>query len=182
VKSEIVGTSSPLGLAAFHGSDPNESLDLDAIGDKQLTPRKKLPFVSRSKRRSNGDNSVRESTNESCHAEEADPLASYGLSTHTPVARTALISALRPLSTNKQILPRATDERLPKRRRIASEMSIDELAEDGGDFSISEKVSEKVNTPGISRRLNNLLEKPSAAKKIISRDLVTSSGEQLDFP
>ena len=179
IKTEIIPSSSPIGLAALYGLEPNESLDLDAIGDKQLTPRKKRPFVHRSKGKSNRDASVQGSVRESRHAEETDPLASYGLSTHIPIARNVLsprVSALRPLSTNKQILPRATDERASKRRRIASDLSIDELADDGENFSISEKGSEKFHTPEFTRLLNNLLENPSVAKKTISRDLLTNSG------
>jgi hypothetical protein len=169
VKIEII-SSSPLGLAALHGLDVDEGLDLDEIGEKQSTPRKQKPDLLLRSQLTPLDNSPvsRRRTGSRITDESDDELESDCVSNQKSVNKPVLGksgSALRPLSTNKQILPRALDERAPKRRRLISDLAIDELAEDGGNFPASDEV---LDTPTLTNRLGNLLSKPTPPKRILS--------------
>lgn len=153
VKIEEI-TSSPLGLAAFHDLAPGDSFDLDEIGEKQDTPQKRKAELARRKQ-----SKLQEVKRDQAAASSRTPSSKFA---------PAVCSALRPLSTNKKSLPRTTDERAPKRRRITSDLAIDELAEDGENSPTLQKGCQKVHSPEFASRLNNLLVQPGPSKQLLN--------------
>lgn len=170
VKIETI-SSSPIGFTAVISLD--ESIDLDDIGDKQVTPRKGRPFLQQSHRtgsslakmaqneRQSQDYSHSDRLNDSGQVSQATPTH------HTGVSRTS--SALQLRSANKQILPRTSAERPPKRRRIISDKAVADLIEDGQLIQSVEKSSHKRNTPTPeqARLLGDLLAKASPPKQLL---------------
>lgn len=181
IKIETI-SSSPIGLAAFHGLDQSESIDLDDIGDKQITPRKQRQSIGRmSGARPYGAYSARQDGNDNQdHDDLSDIIEGEQVFQETPVprARRPVNSALRPLSANKQIMPRTSENQAPKRRRLTSNKAVEELAEDGENLRPIEKTSRKRDTASSAERLGDLLEKPTPPKHAISqarRSVLTKS-------
>jgi len=170
VKVEEILSSSPSGLHTFPESD---SIDLDDIGNKQMTPRKHRPhallkapsILLLSTKFPHNPNSNPRPGNQIIRVLGNGIVSSRSSNLGTTPKRND--SALRQLSTNKQILPRATDDRAPKRRRIASDQAIADLMEDGENVrSIHE--SSKAPNEEIGGRLVTLLEKPTPPKITLS--------------
>jgi len=172
VKVERIN-SSPIGIAAMYHM--NESIDLDDIGEKVDTPKKQRRMLELSRQASrisyasNGSDSQRTrntpSQSQSNLATELVPEASQETPTRQAGgSRTG--SALQPLSTNRQILPRTSDDksRAHKKRRIVSDEAIGELGEDGPD---SQKTPRRTANGG-AERLVGLLSKPSPPKRVLS--------------
>jgi len=152
VKVEEIISSSPLGLRALL---ENDSIDLDDIGDKQMTPRKQRPFVL-----NKAPSNWLPTSNNTQH-----PSHGHNLNTKSHTKRNE--SALLPLNINEQILPRATDDRKPKRRRITSDQAVADLLEDGENIRTTNKLSNNRNQ-NIDGRLNNLLEKPTPPRRTLA--------------
>ncbi len=175
VKVEVV-TSSPIGLTGFQNLFPQESMDLDEIGEKMNTPKKRRQAMPASHN-------------------ECDPTAYQRLPAQLVQAvrlergennaqSEGYPSALQPSSSNKMILPRTSgNERESKRRRLGDRMrGAGILAEDGEnymDFKIgpdtetqteqAEKIRKlPANTAELQRRLSGLLEKPSPEKRVLT--------------
>ncbi|TVY82401.1 hypothetical protein LSUE1_G003873 [Lachnellula suecica] len=163
--------SSPIGLARLHYLNPNESLDLDDIGEKVDTPKKRrqVALARQASRISQSTNSpLRDSqiqgTSHTPVGGENDEMQDTP-SRRTGISRTG--SALRPLSTNRQILPRTSDDRPAKKRRIASDKAVEDLVEDGQDVSIQDKTPKR-RVVDTTERLDGLLSKPSPEKRVLS--------------
>lgn len=164
--------NSPIGLAALRYT-LSESIDLDDIGEKVDTPKKRRHVLELSRQVSELSNSTksqmsRGSQNEGRTATSTESL--HELPQETPARRIVgdrAGSALQPLSTNSRILPRTSDERLPKKRRIASDEAIEALLDSGHDVSAQVKTSKRPAAEGTGR-LGNLLGKPSPEKRILS--------------
>lgn len=178
VKIERI-SSSPIGLAAIYRLD--ESLDLDDIGEKQITPRKGRPFLQKAVRNSSSLAVWNESQSHD-HSHPTDSPQSLQFSEEspkTPASRTGIIgnfSALQPRSPNTQILPRTSAERMSKRRKIASNKDVSDLFEDGQVIQSSEKSVRKGSAPTLEQAQllgKRLLAKPSPLKHILRQSPVT---------
>jgi hypothetical protein len=173
VKIEIL-SSSPIGLKAFHGFDSNQSIDLDDLGDKQVTPRKQRPLhikLARALSDATGRNSTRKAASETQDSNNSHPGIEPRSYSHEPTAPTSGLSrkdsALRPLSTNKRILPTTSEDRIRKKRRLASDEAIQDLSEDGEDLQGVVQPARKIVPLNFSERLGQLLENPTPPKALI---------------
>jgi hypothetical protein len=169
VKLERIN-SSPIGIAAMYHM--NESIDLDDIGEKVDTPKKQRRMLELSRQASRVSNGTELQRTRNTQSQSQSNLASefiHEVSQETPVRRTRVSrtgSALQLLSTNRQILPRTSEDkpRAPKKRRLVSDEAIGELGEDGPDL---EKTPRRP-TNGGAERLDSLLKKPSPPKRVLS--------------
>ena len=173
IKVETI-SSSPIGLATFSGLDSLESIDLDDIGSKQITPRKQrslmhknsvsVPCGSRAERRSGGKGR-REA--ESDNLPDGIPKPGQDLQ-ETPVNRDGPRVDSAPLSWNsgKQVLPRTSSFRATKRRRVTSDLVIDELVEDGENGGPLEQSSSRSEASDSDGRLMRLLENPTPTNRV----------------
>jgi hypothetical protein len=175
IKVETI-SSSPIGLARLQYLNPNESLDLDDIGEKVDTPKKQRrvaeltrqisvsasfsPLAAKLRSQGQGHNNTSEE-------EPGNALQ------ETSVRRRD--SILQPRSTNRQILPRTSEDRAPKKRRIASDEAVGELLEDGQIAAAATKPRRQ--TTKSNDRLGDLLAKPSPPKQVLSPRLVDASDE-----
>jgi hypothetical protein len=166
VKSETI-TSSPVGLAALRYLNPNDSIDLDDIGEKVDTPRKQRRLFELSRE---GPRIVSYSPQSGSHrtqSQETSRSANHFMperpSQDTPVCRRD--SALQPLNTNKKILPRTSEDRAPKKRRIASDKAVGDLMDDG---EITPMARSKRQASDNCELLIGLLAKPSPPKQVLS--------------
>lgn len=170
-KIEDLG-SSPLGLAAIY--DLSDSIDLDDIGEKVDTPRKRKRARELS-RRVPGFTSSPLST-----LIRSQSISSEATQRTTPLGNKSVGrqgSVLQPRSVNKLILPRTSKDRAPKKRRIASDEAVGRLLEDG---EISNSGVPTANlTPDARDRLGYLLAKPSPPKKILSPTRFSPSAHQV---
>lgn len=167
IKIETI-SSSPIGLSAFPNLEQSESVDLDEIGEKQITPRKQRSWV-------NNINKVRVREDDSGHRYQSESLEhSYprlgGTSSERlqsiPIADAALgrkVSALQSLSTNRQILPRTSDERASKRRRVASDKVVEALLEDGENVNSAARMT-RTDLAEPASLLGEMLSRPSPVK------------------
>lgn len=166
-------SGNPAGLAEMRYLQPEESLDLDEIGEKVDTPRKRrhsksgTPEAIQGTRSFPGRNAVRQ--------DQSTPLRIIGAKPRLGPSSTVL----QPKSPNKQVLPRTSDGRPVKRRRerdLAAD--VDLFAEDGengpatGTPMLKTKLEMlKSRTPAeqqeLARRLGGLLEKPSPQRKVL---------------
>jgi hypothetical protein len=168
VKIEI--GSSPIGLAALNSWD--ESIDLDDIGTKQITPRKCRLFLQQELQTSSSipNTALNESGNQR-HASSncsSNTQTSQDTPTHQiGVKRKA--SVLQPGCSSRHILPRTSAEKAQKRRRFASDQAISDVTEDGELIESIDRGSRKRNTPASeqAKLLVNLLEKVSPTKPVL---------------
>ncbi|KAN0108869.1 SAE2 domain containing protein [Hyaloscypha variabilis] len=180
VKVEVI-SSSPIGLARLQYLDPNESLDLDDIGEKVDTPRKQRRVVeltrhnSRSVSLSPLASKLRIRRQSQSHYNPTEKEESGNAYQETSMRRRP--SILQPRSTNRQILPRTSDDRAPKRRRIASDEAVGELVEDGEIEAAAAKPRKQITVA--NELLDGLLAKPSPPKRILSPRLVRPADQQL---
>jgi hypothetical protein len=178
VKYEVL-SSSPVGLARLLYLDHNESIDLDEIGEKVDTPKKQRRLLELSGGRraiSQDTDSFRQSgsQNQDHSYSRAD---SEQMSQETPIRGIGLSrtgSALQPLSVNKQILPRTSEDRTIKRRRIVSDKAVADLLEDG-EIAASVRRAGRRNASELSEKLGDLLAKPSPPKHILSPSRLSNS-------
>ncbi|KAF7861382.1 hypothetical protein EAF04_007947 [Stromatinia cepivora] len=145
VKVENIGSSSPIISRTL---DASESLDLDDIGDKVVTPRKRrrvfVPFVEDVENELGNEVSdemlLDDSMDERNHALTPVTIGQPRRTMITPASKRGKSSAskpLRPLSTNR-ILPNTMDIKLPaKRERKSNAMirGVGEILEDGESIS-----------------------------------------------
>jgi hypothetical protein len=167
--------SSPLGLAAIFST--HDSMDLDDIGEKVDTPRKRKQIREFPRRVSPGLTSSPLSTGDrtQVHSHSKSTEATE-LTRHintTAIGRQS--SILQPRSVNTPILPRTSEERVPKKRRIASDEAVGGLMEDGEIASAS---AERTTLKAVGR-LENLLAKPSPPKQMLSPSKSAASTRQL---
>jgi hypothetical protein len=170
VKIETI-SSSPIGLAALFTLD--ESIDLDDIGEKQITPRKGRPFLQQALSTSSSlANAVRDEAQISQHI-YSNGSSNSQFSQETPIRGVGIKrtgSVLQPRSPNTLILPRTSAERAQKRRRIASDQAVSGVLEDGDLMESIEMRSRKRNTatPEQAKLLPDLLAKPSPPERVLS--------------
>lgn len=159
VKHESHGSSSPLMQALLTFQD---SMDLDDIGEKVDTPRKRKRAIELNRKLSVLTSSSPISSRSRSHSHDhgGSTEAIESPSDRTPTARK--ISVLQPRSVNTPILPRTSDARTYKKRKIADDKAVSSLLEDG-ELSNSESV-ENHNFG----RLDNLLNSPSPRKQAIT--------------
>ncbi|KAF4627866.1 hypothetical protein G7Y89_g10285 [Cudoniella acicularis] len=171
IKVETI-TSSPIGLAALNYLDPDESIDLDDIGEKVDTPKKRRYMLQLSRKASGifddsqgieEDNEVAVLNNGST---DSAPRAASDDTLSRPVGTKRMQAALQPLNPNKQMLPRTSDGKPPKKRRRASDKEVESLVEDGELFSVSGSRNARGQVG--SERLDGLLSAPSPPKRILS--------------
>jgi hypothetical protein len=162
--------SSPISLVAFkYGL--NESIDLDDIGEKVDTPKKRRHMLELSRQASRLSNETNSQQSLESPIQGQNNIAAesvHGASQDTPVRRIRVSragSALQPLSTNSRVLPRTSDDRPPKKRRLASDKAVEDLAEDG--VSTQERTPKRPAGDG-TERLGGLLQKPSPPKRVLS--------------
>jgi hypothetical protein len=177
VKVEIIG-SSPIGLAAFRLLNPNESIDLDDIGEKVDTPKKQRRLLELSRQTSRAvsysSQSARIRSQNYGHGNTTDREGLGNSSQESPVRQRD--SILQPRSTNRQILPRTSVDRAPKKRRIASDDAVGEIVEDGEIAAAAAR--SRRHTSNNSDRLDDLLAKPSPPKRVISPAQLVRVGNQ----
>ncbi|CZR68633.1 uncharacterized protein PAC_18532 [Phialocephala subalpina] len=164
VKVETI-TSSPIGLATFFPL--HDSLDLDDIGEKVDTPRKQHRFQPESSRRlTQGFSTPGLSSHIGGNQGHGHTELSYdrnpSITSKNPPARAD--SVLQPRSTNRQILPKTSEKRPSKKRRVASDKDVDILLEDGELAGTTPVRGRRQD----SDRLNDLLSKPSPPKQALS--------------
>jgi hypothetical protein len=177
IKVETIG-SSPIGLAAFRILNPNESIDLDDIGEKVDTPRKQRKLLELSHQ---GPRSMSYSLQSAIIRKQShDHSNSVDVEKPGHSFQESLVqrrdSVLQPRSTNRQILPRTSDDRAPKKRRIASDEAVGELVEDG-EISIAAWMPRR-QISDTSDRLDVLLAKPSPPKKVLGSARLACMGNQ----
>jgi hypothetical protein len=152
VKEEVI-SSSPLGLAALQNLLSQENLDLDEIGEKVNTPKKKRQ------------------ANETLHANNERSTSQPNSSLQGNTA------ALQPMSPNKQILPRTSGKRLRVENSLLGARIFGEDADydDVGVDSISAttptwkpKNHSRALSADIEQRLTGLLENPSPRNTIFT--------------
>ncbi|PQE09727.1 hypothetical protein CJF30_00009649 [Rutstroemia sp. NJR-2017a BBW] len=164
VKIEDVSSSSPLALSRLFMH--NESLDLDAIGEKVVTPRKRLRTIEPDVDENNEEELLLEN---SIPQKAPAPARSRPQNPVTP-ARRSVGTALQPLSPNKQILPTTTDVRLSKRKsRLPDEKFVEALMEDGDPLNPI-KLGEndrRLHNPSSENVLTSLLTSPAPTKPAI---------------
>ncbi|KAF7916787.1 uncharacterized protein EAE98_010509 [Botrytis deweyae] len=145
VKLEELESSSPITARILHAS---ESLDLDDIGDRVVTPRKRrrafVPYVEDVENRV--ENAVIDellldgNMNEQNQVPTPTTIGQPGRTMITPASKRGKSSVgkpLRPLSTNR-ILPNTVDPNLPTKRQrnpSASVRGVEEILEDGESTS-----------------------------------------------
>ena len=168
IKVETI-SSSPIGLAAMHELDAQESIDLDDIGKKQMTPRKQRALMHNLARLvPHGSRSVsRPSRNFRQETESArlpsSILKGAHISQETPMDRSVFRTGSAPQSANcaNEIMPGTSTHRATKRRRVTHDIAIQELADDGeklGAIESSTSLSEWLDSDG---RLIELLDNPT---------------------
>lgn len=168
VKVETL-SSSPIGLAGFAGLDSHESLDLDDIGSKQMTPRKQrslrqklarpVLYETRSRRRlSDPENNHPVDTIE----EEDYDSPDMPMNEEKSRADSAPVS----LEFPKPVLPRTSSYRATKRRRLTPGIAIEQLAEDGENMANMDGLFAQRESPRLSGgRLMRLLENPTPTNR-----------------
>ncbi|KAB8288509.1 hypothetical protein EYC80_010174 [Monilinia laxa] len=143
VKVEDLGSSSPVISRTLHAS---ESLDLDEIGDKVRTPRKRRrvfqPFKEDVENEAENDvvdkMLLEDSMDQRNQASTPVTIEQPRRAMITPMSKrnkSSAVTPLQPLSTNDRILPNTVDRNLPaKRQRKSSALNrgIEEILEDGG--------------------------------------------------
>ncbi|TGO46184.1 hypothetical protein BCON_0339g00020 [Botryotinia convoluta] len=145
VKLEELESSSPITARILHAS---ESLDLDDIGDKVVTPRKRrrafIPYIEDVENRV--ENAVSDemlldgNMNEQNQVPIPATIGQPGRTMITPASKRGKSSVgkpLRPLSTNR-ILPNTVDPNLPTKRQrkpSASVRGVEEILENGESIS-----------------------------------------------
>jgi DNA repair protein endonuclease SAE2/CtIP C-terminus len=183
VKVEVI-TSSPAVLASLRNPEREESLDLDDIGEKYDTPKKK--------RRTPLQSDTNWTLNKP--ANQNDGYGSFRGRLSTPeegegaqlIPRT---SALRPSSTNRHMLPcTSRNERHGKRRLDYSIRRVEHLFEDGENHLATDGISELdpghrgtksllAEAPEKVARLTELLEQPSPQRSVALRQTSWPSGK-----
>ena len=155
--------SSPVGLAALYGID--QSIDLDNIGAKVDTPRKK-----RRRHRSPQGHPLLSQV-----AEEGTNTPQIHSTNHSlPGSNLQRSSALGTLNSNKQITPRTPLKRIASEtRREASDAALEGLSEDG-EMPTARKATHK--TPHTDQSiLRELLTEPSPPKVVLNPSLIRTS-------
>lgn len=171
VKIENLDSSPLIGLAALK-YNLNESIDLDDIGQKVDTPKKRRQMLELSRQASvlsNSSNS-QQSLESPSHGRNNITSSVHEVEQTTPAWRNVVSetgSALQPLSTNSRILPRTSDDRPSKKRRLVSDKALDDLAEDGQEAFPLDRTPKKLGKLG-PERLGGLLQKPSPPKRVLS--------------
>jgi hypothetical protein len=172
VKVEIL-TSSPIGLAGLQNLFPQESMDLDEIGEKMNTPKKRRQAIQASHYKNDSTTYKRL---------PAESVQAIGLQRGGSKAQTkGSLSALQPTSPNKQILPRTSGkEREPKRRRLEERMRGAVIFGEDGENDVTSKIGSETeiqtenplklpaNAAELQRRLSDLLEEPSSEKEVLT--------------
>ncbi|KAM3086951.1 hypothetical protein ACMFMF_000883 [Clarireedia jacksonii] len=165
VKIEEVNSSSPLVLSRLFMQ--NESLDLDAIGEKVVTPRKRLRTIEPEVDENNEEDMLLEDS----IPQKAPAIARSRSANLVTPSRRLVGTPLQPLSPNKQILPTTTDVRLSKRKsRLPNDKYAEELIEDGEPLNPIKpgEPDKKAHSPGFKDVLTNLLTSPAPTKPAIS--------------
>ncbi|RAL59008.1 hypothetical protein DID88_009037 [Monilinia fructigena] len=174
VKVEDLGSSSPIITRTIHAS---ESLDLDEIGDKVMTPRKRRRVFQPFKEgfENEAENSVvdkvllEDSMDRRNQASTPVPIEQPRRAMITPMSKrgkSSAVTPLQPLSTNNRILPNTLDCNLPaKRQRKSSALNrgIEEILEDGESTSLAKTPTSVSKTlVNSTNDLNVLLSSPPA--------------------
>lgn len=184
VKIEVI-TSSPLSLTNMRHLLPHESMDLDEIGEKVNTPKKRRQLLEASRNFNTHTTNVRPDPQDMENQRLIDFNIRAGGPQHPDTVNRPRgnPSALQPASPNKQILPRTSGhERQPKRRRLEDQVRgaaiFSEDAENGDslikEFFNIQTASEKLqprspaDATELNRRLSGLLEKPSPGRPILT--------------
>lgn len=172
IKTETI-SSSPIGLAAFSGLDSLESVDLDDIGSKQITPRKQRSMMHKlSGTVPYGSHSGRRSAQKGRREPESDNLPGNVVNAgqdlqETPRNRDGFRAGCAPQSSDsgKQVLPRTSSSRVTKRRRVTSDIAIDELVEGGENSEVIERSFRRSEASDSAGRLIRLLENPTPTNR-----------------
>ncbi len=175
-------SSSPIGLARLQYLNPHESLDLDDIGEKIDTPKKQRRLIELSCQDLTSvsvsplavDPQSQTKSQDQDHSIDMVAKEPRHIPQETPVRRRD--SILQPRSTNKQILPRTSESRASKKRRIASDEAVGELVEDGEIEAAAIKPWRQ--TTNINHRLNGLLTKPTPPKQALSPRLARAHDQK----
>lgn len=173
--------SSPIALLSLRNLQTQESMDLDDIGPKTATPKKR-----REKQSATGASGLseayapaqvypqaptftagRDDDNEDQNAPDTPLPLPPKSSSGTPTIPPSAASILKPRSTNP-ILPRTSAKTYSAKRRRISDKGADLFAEDGENhFRDADSVEAMAETPSkvvpraVAGRLAGLLEKPS---------------------
>jgi hypothetical protein len=148
--------------------DHLESFDLDEIGEKIDTPKKRRQ-----------QEIIRQASRFSSESQDSPTFGrtiSHTLAQTTSLQRVAPIrqmendhrqpaSPLQPRDNNQRILPRTSKNLTPRPSRLASDYAVGGLSEDGAAYADSENVQSELDA---SARLVDLLAKPSPPKVVLS--------------
>lgn len=162
-------SSSPVAFVSCH--EPHESLDLDEIGQKTITPKKRrrIAIKNASNNGHNGDGDTDANDYHYQHPPSFHAAAAESMVSKQPITPQISgprvgrrISALEPKSPNKQILPRTTAKYSSAKRRRGG---IDLLSEDNENGSNArtpvQNQMRREAKPNVTRRLASLLDVPS---------------------
>jgi hypothetical protein len=172
VKVEIV-TSSPIGLAGFQSLFPQESMDLDEIGEKMNTPKKRRRAMQNAQFEKNTI-AYNKLPAELDQVGRLQQIQSNTQPNGNP-------SAMQPASPNKQILPRTSGkEREAKQRRIGERVHGAVIFGEDGENDVASTIGSDIeiqsenicklpaNAAEFQRRLSGLLEEPSPEKEVLT--------------
>ncbi|KAL3424107.1 DNA repair protein/CtIP [Phlyctema vagabunda] len=161
VKKELL-SSSPIVMATFNNMRFHESMDLDEIGEKIDTPKKRRQFATLRQVSDSSIISPRDSFHDHAHDSRVE------IANPPKIAPPKTTSVLQPVSPNRKILPRTSTVKPPKRRRVVDERAIETVAEDGELQGVTNDPIDKPAPQPVSDDatiLASLMERPSPQKK-----------------
>ncbi|KAG9238455.1 DNA repair protein endonuclease SAE2/CtIP C-terminus-domain-containing protein [Amylocarpus encephaloides] len=160
-------TSSPIGLAALHHIDHADSFDLDEIGEKVDTPKKRRRLMELSRQASRISAGGGGSSNHGRAATNNSPLSRRVTSSQHSDDVSRAASPLQPLNHNQLLLPRKSKLTAPTRRPLASDIALKSLSEDAQ--TVLRSVGTSKDNTDTSDSLDDLMTRPSPPKRILGR-------------
>ncbi|KAH8586666.1 DNA repair protein endonuclease SAE2/CtIP C-terminus-domain-containing protein [Bisporella sp. PMI_857] len=145
-------SSSPLRLTGIF-EPSSDSIDLDAIGDKQETPRKQRSHTAHEVKGFPNNVNVLPDNQPSIDFRATPNYINTAGHTLATTRGKRPDPALRSVSTNKRILPITSVQRLSKRRRTANQQETQGLIEDAENLTV---LNENMPGKNFSSRLENL--------------------------
>ena len=181
IKVETI-SSSPIGLAALHELEEQESVDLDDIGYKQMTPRKQRALIhdlagSGPHGPRSGSRPSRNIQQEAVSARPPSSILKYAHISQRPTmidpefqaGSTLQGSTLQSSNSANEFMPRKSSHRAKKRRRVTHDLAIQELVEDGEKQGAIEGFSSLSEWSDSDGRLMKLLENPMPSNPTVIR-------------
>jgi hypothetical protein len=177
VKLEHDLGTSPLELANVQ--DGHDSIDLDDIGEKVNTPRKRK-HDSQVCRKTYDLASSPLSPRHGRHDVQSVAINDDKSTRSTPITNGGSnISVLQPRSVNSAITPRTSVNRATKKRKITTDEAVNSLIEDG-ELICTKVLAAKITSNG-TERLSALLANPSPQKQALTPVRLNTSVNQIQL-